>query len=453
MKKTKRYYPLYNLFLILLTSIAFSSCASQTSGLNSAHLLNALPKPRIVSVLTKETDDATNVSITADRNFSYNIYNHNEPSALVVDIPGAEFHNMPQEIIVKKGAVDVIKLVKIPRPQDTARIEIGLNYSTNYQVSKDANKLLVAVGKQGAILMNERTMLNRDENQTRWIRSLPFSNPLTKDEYSLAAEGYDYVIGGRDVLDIRVYEEPDLSGSFRVSSEGYVSFPLIGRLKVSGLTPTQLEKKLEMLLDGEYLVKPQVLVFLAEYHSKEVSILGAVREPGVYTMKSGRETLLEMISGAGGINAREDTGLAGNDVFIFRPVARKDGPENIAEGVKCIRVDLQRLLRKGDMSLNLPVRGKDTIYVPLAESVFVFGEVKNPGAIKLLEKDITVVEAITIAGGPTRIAATNRTKIIRIDDGVEKTVVINVDKITKGDKSADVVLRAGDVVVVPETFF
>lgn len=266
-------------------------------------------------------------------------------------------------------------------------------------------------------------------------------------------ESNDYIIGGRDVLEIRVYEEPDLSGSFRVSSEGYVSFPLIGRVKVDGLTPSQLEKNLEALLSDGYLVKPQVQVFLAEYHSKEVSILGAVRQPGVYPMRSGKETLLEMVSTAGGINAREDMGLAGNDVFIFRPIAKKDGSENIAEGVACIRVDLQGLLRKGDMSLNLPVKGKDTIYIPLADSVFVFGEVKNPGAIKLLEKDITVLEAITMAGGPTKVAAANRTKIIRMEDGAEKNMIVNIDKITKGDKSRDIVLKPYDVVVVPETFF
>ncbi len=444
MEKTKRDCSLYNLFLILLLSVTFPSCASQISELNSGYSPNTPLKPRIVSVMTEETDDATNVSITADSNFSYNIYNHSEPSELVVDIPGAEFHDMPQEITVKKGAVDAIKFIKMPRPQDAARIEIGLTCSTNYQVSKDTNKLLVTVGKQSAVITNAKTVLDGDATS---------GDMPTEDEYSLFIERHDYVIGGRDVLDIRVYEEPDLTGSFRVSSEGYVSFPLIGRVKVSGLTPSQLEGKLETLLGDGYLVKPQVLVFLAEYLSKEVSILGAVRQPGVYPMKSGKETLLEMISRAGGINAREDMGLAGNDIFIFRPVARKISSEKIAEGVECIRVDLQGLLRRGNMSLNLPVKGKDTLYVPLADSVFVFGEVKNPGAIKLFEKDITVLEAITMAGGPTRIAAANRTKIIRVEDGVEKTMVINIDKITKGDKRDDIILKAGDVVVVPETFF
>jgi polysaccharide biosynthesis/export protein len=444
MEKTKTDYTLYNVFLILLTAITISSCASQIPASGSGYLPNALTKPRIISVMTEETNDATMVSITADNNFSYNIYNHSEPSELVVDIPGAEFHNMPQEISVRKGVVNAIKFIKMPRPQDAARIEIELTCSTNYHVSKDENILLVTVGKQGTVSMNGETVFDGDAVSI---------DTLTGDEYSLFVKDHDYVIGGRDILDIKVYEEPDLSGGFRVSSEGYISFPLAGRVEVSGLTPSQLEERLEALLGDGYLAKPRVMVFLVGYHSKEVSILGAVREPGVYPIKSGKETLLEMVSRAEGINAREGMGLAGNDVFIFRPVARKDDSGNISEGVKCVRIDLQNLLRKGDMSLNLPIKGNDTIYVPLADSVFVFGEVKEPGAIKLLEKDITVLEAITMAGGPSRIAATNRTKIIRMEDGVEKTMVINIDKITKGDKSEDIILMPGDVVVVPETFF
>lgn len=121
---------------------------------------------------------------------------------------------------------------------------------------------------------------------------------------------FDYIIGGKDVLSITIYDEPDLSydqrnnRSLRVSIDGMISFPLLGYVKVAGLTPFELEKKLDKLLSEGYLVNPHVSVIVAEYHSKEIYVLGAVRSPGVYPLL-GKESILEILSKAGGVSTSE----------------------------------------------------------------------------------------------------------------------------------------------------
>ncbi len=285
---------------------------------------------------------------------------------------------------------------------------------------------------------------------------------------------FDYILGGKDVLHITVYDEPELSydsntaRSLRISIGGTISFPLLGNVKAAGLTPFELEKKLEKLLSEGYLINPHVSVIVAEYHSKEIYVLGAVRNPGVYPLL-GKESILEMISKAGGIISAENAGMAGNDIVVMRKnisTGDKISPQSPLDAtdtsqantptdkeVEYIRLDLQKLLRKGDIALNINLQDQDTLYIPMAESVFIFGEVDKPGAIKLQEKDITIIEAISMAGGFTDIASPSRTRIVRMENGMERTIYVNVTKIVKGKKSNDLLLKPGDIVVVPEAFF
>ncbi len=169
-----------------------------------------------------------------------------------------------------------------------------------------------------------------------------------------------YLVDNKDVLDITVFEEPDLSMTIRVSERGAISYPLIGEVVVKGLTVYEVEKTLEKRLrDGEYLNEPEVNVRL--------------------------------------------------NVELMKQYSEKE--------------------------------------------IFVIGEVKKSGPIPMLGKYITVLEAITKAGGFTNIAAPNRTTVVRVEDGVEKTIRVNLNKVKNGDKSLDITLRAGDVVIVPKTRF
>ncbi len=252
----------------------------------------------------------------------------------------------------------------------------------------------------------------------------------------------DYTIGGKDVLQIVVFEEADLSSDgIRVSLDGFITFPLIGRVRVEGMTAYQAERELTRLLKTRYLVNPQVSVHLMEYSSKVVNVLGAVRNRGAIPLK-GPSTLLEVLSLAGGVNIDE----AGPNLIILRPLPG-------GGGVKNITINLDRLLNEGDLSQNIALQNKDTIFIPQADQIFVFGEVTSPGPYKLRTKDVSVVEAITMAGGPTRLAAPNRTRFVRVKDGIEQYISVNVDSIIKGDKSQDILLRPGDIVVIPQTYF
>ena len=252
----------------------------------------------------------------------------------------------------------------------------------------------------------------------------------------------DYTIGGKDVLKIVVFEEAELSSEgIRVSNDGFITFPLIGRVRVEGLTAYQVERRLSRLLKKDYLVNPQVSVHLKEYASKVVNVLGAVKNSGTIPLK-GPSNLLEVLGLAGGVNTDE----AGQTLTILRRVPGK-------LGVKNITINLDRLLKEGDLSQNIALQNKDTIFIPQADQIFVFGEVSKPGPYKLRANEVSVVEAITMAGGPTRLAATNRTRIVRVQGGKERVIQVNVESIIKGDKNQDVLLRPGDIIVIPQTYF
>jgi polysaccharide biosynthesis/export protein len=252
----------------------------------------------------------------------------------------------------------------------------------------------------------------------------------------------EYVIGGMDALEITVYQEKDLSGIFRVAADGNISFPLVGNVRVSGLTPPQAQQKLEALLREGYLKRPQVLVTVKEYHSKGVSVLGAVNKPGSYQLLGGRTTLLELLSMAEGVSLKEE---ASKSLILVRP--------DETGGTKSTTIDLDRLLREGDASLNMIVQPNDTIYVTKADTIVVYGEVQKPGTFPLEGKEMTVLEVLSRAGGLTKFAAPNRTRLIRVVDGKEKSTQVRVGDIIKGDRAKDMTLQPGDIIVVPESYF
>jgi polysaccharide export outer membrane protein len=247
----------------------------------------------------------------------------------------------------------------------------------------------------------------------------------------VAALTSDYVVGDGDVLDINVYENPDLSTTVRVSADDTIRVPLIGEVSVNNLSVSQISSKLEKLLADGYLVNPQVDVFVKEYRSKKAIILGQIKNPGLYELR-GKTTLLEFISKAGGLTAD-----VGNTATIKR--------KSVAGGKeeKKIVIDLERLIEKGDASLNVPIRDGDSVYISKADVYYVSGEVNKPGSYKL-EPDLTVIKAIATAGGFSKIAAKGKIRIIRVVEG-QKKVLENV--------KMDASVLPDDVIIVPESFF
>jgi polysaccharide export outer membrane protein len=240
----------------------------------------------------------------------------------------------------------------------------------------------------------------------------------------------DYIVGDGDILQITVYDHPDLSTVARISEDGAIIFPLIGQVELAGLTVTQVTKKISSLLDDGYIVNPQVTVFIEEFRSKKAVIMGQVSKPGLYMLK-GHTTFLELLSKTGGL-----TDNAGNTAVI----KRNSSPE---EKEQKITIDLRKLLEEGDTSLDIEILDSDSIYISKAGVFFVTGEVQKPSAYKY-EDGTTVVKAITLAGGFSEKAATGRVKIIRkVNDREEIIKKVNMDEPVLPD----------DVIVVPESFF
>ena len=241
----------------------------------------------------------------------------------------------------------------------------------------------------------------------------------------------EYIIGEGDILVIRVYDSPELDTTVRVGGDGMISMPLLGPIKVGGMDVAAIAGHVEALLADGYLLSPQVNVFVEEYRSKKVTILGQVNRPGLNELQ-GSITLLELISRAGGLT--ED---AGGLITIKRKKLVSEDEK------KVITIDIEKLIEQGDASLNIPVQDGDSIYVEKAGVFYVTGEVQRPGSYKH-EENPTVLKAITLAGGLSDHGAPGRIRIIRIIDG-DEIVLKNV-------KMEEAVLP-DDVIVVPETYF
>src|SRR5215467_10997424 len=262
---------------------------------------------------------------------------------------------------------------------------------------------------------------------------------------AVPAQAQEYVIGARDVLKITVWGQDDLSKEYPVDPDGYVSFPLIGRVKATGLTPTSFAGDLRNRLEKDFLVNPQVLVSVKDYLSQKVHVSGEADKPGVYYL-SGPTTVRDILSRAGGLSK-----AAGSQIVLVRAEsAREAGGKGAEAGT--LRLNVARILA-GDPAANIAVIDGDTLVVPKGNTFFVFGEVRKPGAYQL-EKETNVLEGITLAGGFTDKAAPGRVRVIRSTKGSQ--TVINVDMndvIKRGLREKAIPLLENDVVVVPESFF
>lgn len=253
-----------------------------------------------------------------------------------------------------------------------------------------------------------------------------------------AAQVKNYIVGSQDVLTITVFDQLDLGGKFTVEADGSFTFPLIGRVKAGGLTLRAVEQLLQKELSNGFFRNPQVSVAVEQYRSQRVFIVGEVRSPGTYPL-TGDMTLIEALARAG-----STTAIAGAEVLIVRSkTGTAQGPLLPAqeEGTEVIRVDINEL-QGGKLSQNARLQDNDTIFVPKADLVYVFGQVKAPGSFPL-QKGMTVLQALSLAGGLTDRGATGRIKIVRIIGGKQSDVRAKLEDI----------VQPGDTIIVAERFF
>jgi polysaccharide export outer membrane protein len=239
----------------------------------------------------------------------------------------------------------------------------------------------------------------------------------------------DYVIGPTDVLLIQIFDQPDLGGRFSVDADGTLSFPLIGRVKAAGLSVRAFEADLRKRLVPDYFRNPQISVAIETYRSQQAFIRGEVRNPGPVTLTGGM-TLIEALSRAGDVMP-----TASGDVLIVRPTQRQDDEP---EFIRASLADIEG----GKLKQNIELRSGDQVYVSKAESIYIVGEVKQPGSFSIA-KGTTVLQALALAGGPSETAATNRIEIQRTVKGERKKFKVAL---------TDIVLP-GDTIVVPQRYF
>lgn len=297
-------------------------------------------------------------------------------------------------------------------------------------------------------------------------------------ESTTESQDGEYRIGPDDLLNISVFEAPEMNCSVRVSASGEISLQLLGAVHAAGLSPRELESTLQGLLRRTYMKSPHVGVFVQELQSHPVSVVGAVKMPGVFQIR-GTKTLIEVLSmaeglandagdtvvimhGAGYANSgySEDQGAAkrfgGAPALAFSGASVRNASVQSAPSEKnsvVEEIDLKKLLESEDSALNVPIRPGDIVKVSRAGIVYVVGEVQKPGGFVLQNNEnISVLQALALAMGPTHTSALSRSEIIRTDPdtGKRTEIPMNLAKILSG-KAPDSLLQAKDIVFVPNS--
>lgn len=274
------------------------------------------------------------------------------------------------------------------------------------------------------------------------------------------AVGGDFPIGPGDILEISVPVVEELrSQTVRVSSEGTIALPLLGKIPVVNATEEQLRETIRERL-RQYMYNPQVTTFVKEYRSRQVAVLGAVGRPGLYSLNSGAESILDLISRAGGISSGVDriylipaedvpSDKVGNvTAGLPQSFLSKDPAPLILKRNDPIFIDIKELAFGAHQAyLSLPARPGDVIMVPGGSQFLVEGWVEKPGAYSITH-GLTVSGAVAAAGGPLFPANTTAVKVIRNERRGRKTAfVIDLEKIKRGEEP-DIALQGGDIIEV-----
>ncbi|MEW6270543.1 MAG: polysaccharide biosynthesis/export family protein [Thermodesulfobacteriota bacterium] len=281
----------------------------------------------------------------------------------------------------------------------------------------------------------------------------------------------DHPIGPGDLIEINVPAMEELRDrSVRVASDGNVTLPLLGTVRAEGLTETQLHEDLRRRL-GHYMHKPQLSLLVKEYRSRQVGVLGAVARPGLQITRDGGDTILDMISEAGGLtdqasqrllfipaeqvdqNEARQLASAGLIVGDAAPGLYADGSPSsqLIKATSPIVIDLEKMSEGSQqMALSVPVRPGDTIIALGGGQVFVQGWVEKPGAYPIT-RGLTLLGALAAAGGASYPADKTSVRLLRdTQSGGREVLVANIEDVEQG-KSDDVLLREGDIVEVEAT--
>ncbi|MFZ4650520.1 MAG: polysaccharide export protein EpsE [Rubrivivax sp.] len=244
------------------------------------------------------------------------------------------------------------------------------------------------------------------------------------------AAAADYRIGSGDVLRIGVYQNPDLSMETRVTESGIVSYPLLGNIRLGGLSVTAAEKLIaDGLRNGNFVRQPQVSVVVVQVRGNQVSVLGQVNRPGRFPLEVSDLRLSDLLAMAGGVSA------GGSDIVVLS--GTREGRPWRTE------VDLPTLFTPGGRGQDIFVQGGDTMWVDRQPIVYIYGEVQRPGPMRL-ERGMTLMQALATGGGLTQRGTEKGIRVHRRNPEGRAQVV----QLTMDERMQD-----GDVVYVRESLF
>lgn len=291
----------------------------------------------------------------------------------------------------------------------------------------------------------------------------------------VASPTADYRIGPEDLLEVSVFEAPDLNRTARVSADGEVTLPLVGQVHAAGLTSHELESVLDELLRQNYMTDPHVSVFVRDVESHAISVLGAVEKPGVYQIR-GSKPLIEVLSMSQGL--ADD---AGDTVIVMRhgasaasatagprdPISAvaTDAPASSAKrktsspvaselaAPGSVEIKLKDLLDTADPRCNVMIHPGDAVKVPRAGIVYVVGEVHKPGGFVLRTgENLSALQALALAEGMTHTSSGKHARIIRTDEitGTRNETPIDLSRILAGH-APDPLLQPKDILFIPNS--
>jgi len=254
--------------------------------------------------------------------------------------------------------------------------------------------------------------------------------PVAQQPASAEAARDDYVLGAGDAIRILVFQNPDLTVEARVSEAGVISYPLLGAIRVGGLSPTAVERLIaQRLRDGKFLQNPQVTVNITTFRSQQVSVLGNVTRPGRYPLETTGMRLSEVLSLAGGVAA------TGADEVVL--VTTRQGKPIRME------IDLVDMFASGDLTKDPQMQAGDVIYVNRAPQYYIYGQVNRPGMYGV-DRGLTLAQAIAKGGGLT-LRGTDRGVRVHRRYGSKQIQIL--------EPKLDDPIRPDDLIFVRESVF
>ena len=260
----------------------------------------------------------------------------------------------------------------------------------------------------------------------------PSMTPNGSPPGTAAGKFHDLRIGIGDLLQITMFGTQDFNSDFRVSPSGDISVPPLGMVHVAGLSTSEAERSIEdQLREGGFYREPRISVFQKEYATQGVSILGEVKNPGVYPLLADRH-LLDLLSQAGGLTPNASKTISVTHAGASTPsvVTLSKDPELAATS-------------------NPAILPGDTVVVATAGVVYVIGDVNKPGGF-VINDNLTVLQALALAGGNTPMAALDKAQVVRQVKGTRESVPISLKRILNG-RDKDIRLQPEDILFIPSS--